>query len=257
MIKKTLTNTDLPFYPYDEKDKAAPKQPRFTSTDAYAVGLTVILAVLLVIMEWILWLLDYPPQPLVWTLYLLILLPYPAYRWSRLQQQIKQFNDYQKARASVLESMEKIRAHGHRVFSHVEGDGVSMDYVVVGKNGIFIVDAKILMHPVEGKARVYFDGKLIKIQDDDRSGEMIQQASEKKRWLEEMLRQNIGKHFPIRPVILFPGWYIDATKSAYGNDLWVLNTKDLPLYIQNTSEKIKEEDTVYIAYELSRYMVAG
>lgn len=221
--------------------------------DAYAVALSIVLALVLVIQEWVVWFLGYEPQPLIWTLYVALVVPYPVYRLRQIRKELPGLKFIQDANKVVVHYLEQLRKDGYSVFHDIEGDGFDIDHVVVGKNGVFIVESIIYSRPAEGKARIYFDGASIRMDEAVHANELIEQGKAKKSWLEEMLRQSIGKHFPIRPVILFPGWYIDATKSAYGNDLWVLNPKNLPLYIQNTSEKIKEEDYQLIAYYLSRY----
>jgi hypothetical protein len=44
----------------------------------------------------------------------------------------------------------------------------------------------------------------------------------------------------VRPVVLYPGWYIQASSS--GKEVWVLNPKALPKFLENEQRRFSNED---------------
>jgi hypothetical protein len=58
----------------------------------------------------------------------------------------------------------------------------------------------------------------------------------------------------VKPVILFPGWFIDTTTEAKKSDIWVLEPKGLPAFISNSQEQLSNEQVKMISFHLSRYI---
>ena len=52
-------------------------------------------------------------------------------------------------------------------------------------------------------------------------------------------------------MLLFPGWYVEGGKSP---ELWALNPKALPTFIENEKSRLRPEDVKLAAYHLSRYI---
>ena len=40
-----------------------------------------------------------------------------------------------------------------------------------------------------------------------------------------------GQHFAVRSVLVFPGWFVENTRKVRQPDLWVLNPKALPKFL--------------------------
>ena len=53
-----------------------------------------------------------------------------------------------------------------------------------------------------------------------------------------------GKSYPVKPVVVFPGWYIKQIGSNTFKEIWVLNPKGLPKFIAQESEVIAPEDVL-------------
>ena len=72
-------------------------------------------------------------------------------------------------------------------------------------------------------------------------------------WLKRTLEESTGKTFLIKPVILFPGWFVDSPKDS---EIWVLEPKQFPYYISKKKEILSLENKKLAAYHLSRYIRA-
>ena len=64
----------------------------------------------------------------------------------------------------------------------------------------------------------------------------------------------LGRDFPVRGVVVFPRWWIEQTNKDRPREVWVLEPKALPKFIENSSAVISAEDVAMAAYHLSRYV---
>lgn len=64
---------------------------------------------------------------------------------------------------------------------------------------------------------------------------------------------SLAKHF-VRPVVVYPGWFVTSTPAAKSSDVWVLNPKALPTFINHGEKILSSEDVSLYAFHLSRYI---
>jgi hypothetical protein len=55
----------------------------------------------------------------------------------------------------------------------------------------------------------------------------------------------------VRPVIAFPGWFV-ANSSGTFKDIWVLEPKALPSFLDNEPIRLSPEDVKLASFHLSR-----
>ena len=66
------------------------------------------------------------------------------------------------------------------------------------------------------------------------------------RWLADQLFESTGRRFPIRPVVLVPGWFVEVIAKR-PPDVWVLNPKQLGAYIHREPVALKREDVALVS----------
>jgi hypothetical protein len=66
------------------------------------------------------------------------------------------------------------------------------------------------------------------------------------------LKRSTGKRFFVRGVVVFPGWFVEQRGPR--GDVWVLEPKALPAFIENAPAMIAPSDVELAAYHLSRYV---
>lgn len=117
----------------------------------------------------------------------------------------------------VAESLEPLKASGHRVFHDVpardgaEGADATIDHVVVGPAGVFSIESKTRR---KGRARVgfmaheiIFDGDALAYPwGEDRHG--LEQAHRQADWLARFVSDQTGLVVPVHALLVFPGWTI-------------------------------------------------
>ena len=79
-------------------------------------------------------------------------------------------------------------------------------------------------------------------------------AEQKRNWLKNLLLETTGKKHSIKPVILFPGWFVKATDKGRKSSVWVLNPKEFPHFLENQPDLISKEDMMLASYHISRYI---
>jgi len=128
---------------------------------------------------------------------------------------------------AVAELLELIAHDGFWVVHDLRGEGFNVDHVIVGTQGVFTIETKTLSKPSVGDARVRFDGSKLEVDSHALDRDPLVQARAQAAWVRRTLEELTGKSFPVRPVVVFPGWYVERSPVAAKGDVWVLEPKEL------------------------------
>ena len=115
-------------------------------------------------------------------------------------------------------------------------------------------ETKTYSKPEKGEAKIIYDGEKISIQGAGTYGQPIVQVKSASRWLKNTLFETTGNSITVKPVILFPGWFVESTAQGKRADTWAFNPKSLPSFIKNQIDMISQEDMQMIVYHLCRYV---
>ena len=66
------------------------------------------------------------------------------------------------------------------------------------------------------------------------------------------MKGSTAKTDPVKPCLVFPGWFVEPMSKEVAQETWVLNPKALPSFIGNEPVRVQEEDLHLGAYHLSR-----
>lgn len=204
--------------------------------------------------EWWRSVIDSPPQP--WH-FLVLSIPvsgYALFRLFRLRSQVVRLRMARDGEKAVGQYLSDLREKGYRVFHDVVGQGFNVDHVVICERGIFTIETKTYSKSLSGKSTIYFDGETIKVNGRLMERDAVEQAKSQAYWLGEVLKESTGRTLPVKPVVVFPGWFIESVKGKGTADLWVLNPKALPTFIEHEPQRISSDDVKLAAYHLSRYI---
>ncbi len=115
----------------------------------------------------------------------------------------------------TAERLEKLQQEGYLVFHDVPCDGAqgpfNLDHVVLGPNGVFVVETKT-RRKLKGEKgdknhEVSFDGeRLLWPWGADKHG--VEQARAEAKWLRHTIRESLGEDVPVAPILALPGWYV-------------------------------------------------
>lgn len=216
--------------------------------------ITALIVTILALLEWHRWYFKLSPSPWIYSIIAIIVICYSTVkivRGFRKAKILKQGRDGEKA---VGQYLENLREKGAKVFHDIPGGNFNLDHVVICKSGLYVIETKTYSKPGKGEAKILFNGETILFNGKNETNKPIIQVKAASSWLKDLVEQSTGHKFMIKPVIVFPGWFIETTYEAKSSEVWVLNPKGLPTFISNSKEQFSDEQVKLLAFNLSRYI---
>jgi hypothetical protein len=210
---------------------------------------------LLAFMEWGRW---YFKSPVTLSLAIILsLIALVAFIWVavRIRRQLRVIRRLALARDGervVGQFLEELRAKGYRVLHDIVGGDFNIDHVVISPKGIFTIETKTISKPHRGETVINFDGEAPLVNGRKLDRDPMIQARAQASWIRDFLKSSLGRTFPVRPVVVFPGWFVKGTPAC--PDVWVLNEKALPAFIEHEPTLLTAEDFQAITFQLSQYI---
>ena len=216
-----------------------------------AVAFTFIIAML----EWFKAYSKAPPQPKTFTAIFVLVLLFAvrkAFKTVKAFRQVKLGELGEQAVGQMLD--EKLRPMGCQVFHDILADTFNVDHFVVGPMGLFCIETKTHRKPAKGDSRVILNGDSVTINGFTPDRDPIVQAKAEARWMSDLIEQSTGKRFPVQPILVYPGWYVETTRP--NANVWVLNETVTPTFIKNSRSIVAPEDVSLITFHLKRYVIS-
>jgi hypothetical protein len=210
--------------------------------------------VVLAILEWFRWYRDFPPHPILYSLVAVVGILYTIVQTRRYLSRLRALRQGRDGEKAVGQYLEQVRDPDARVFHDLVADDFNLDHVLVTTKGIFAIETKTWSKPVRGEANITYDGEDLFANGQKRDRDPVKQANAQARWLGNLIKESTGKAFPIRPVVVFPGWYVNSTATmvAKSKGVWLLNPKALPDFIGAERASMTAEDVRLVSYHLGR-----
>lgn len=150
----------------------------------------------------------------------------------------------------VGECLEAMRAHGYKVFHDLPGNGFNVDHALIGPAGVFVIETKTISKPLRGDVRVTYDGARVLIDGHRPDRDPVVQANAAADYVRELLASQDVQRLPVRPVVLYPGWYVE--RLPRGAAVWVLNEKALPSFIMQEDVALSTAEVERLASALEQ-----
>jgi hypothetical protein len=225
--------------------------------DILSFALISIVLVVMAASEWWRWYVQAPPSPLIYTLAALIACCYSGWKiykaWGKVKK-LKLGRDGEKAVGQFLESL---RESGAKIFHDIQGEKFNLDHVVIHMSGVYVIETKTLSKPDRGEAKLVFDGERVLKNRTEMDRNAVVQVLAGANWLRELLQSTTGLKFQVRPVVVYPGWFIQPTAEAKNSEVWVLNPKALPVFISNSKTKLSSEHVNMCSHHLGKHIRAS
>lgn len=169
-----------------------------------------------------------PPQPVPVTLTACLVIACAAYHTIRLRPRLKSLQLGLQGEKTVGQSLEALRSRGCRVFHDIPAKGFNVDHVIIGPQGVFAVETKTFSKPAQGDASVTYDGEKVLVGGREPDRNPLVQARASRDWLRDLLLETTAIRYPVRGVVVLPGWWVEPPGEKKRSDVWVLNPKALP-----------------------------
>jgi hypothetical protein len=215
--------------------------------------------VVLAVLEWLRWYRNDPPHPILYSCAALAGIVYALIRTRRHLARLRDLKLGRDGERAIGQYLEQVRGGDARVFHDLVGDDFNLDHVLVSTKGIFAIETKTWSKPIRGEATITYDGQHLFANGQKRDRDPIKQAIAQAQWLRDLVKQGTGRAFAVRPVVVFPGWYVqsEATSAGKSKGVWLLNPKALPEFISAERPSMTAEDVKLVSYHLGRSIRAG
>jgi hypothetical protein len=215
-------------------------------------GTVICVFVVLALMAWHGWYFQYPLNPYAMTSIAAIIVTYSVAKICNFKKEIKRLKLARDGERLVGESLERLREIGYLVFHDIICGNFNIDHVIIGQPGVFTIETKTISKPLKGRADIQYDGTKITINGFSPDRDPIAQAKAQAHWLKDLLRDLMGKNLKVRPVVLYPGWFISCQPREV--QVWVLNEKALPHFLKNEPSLLNLEEVHAIEGHISRFV---
>ena len=156
----------------------------------------------------------------------------------------------------VAEYLDALRDEGCYVMHDLMGDKFNVDHVVIGPHGVFTVETKTISKPLKGSAKVLYDGERLTVGGFSPERDPIAQAQHQAAWLRRLLKGSTGKSFQVKPVVVYPGWYVAQTAKTLKSGVWVLEPKMLEGRVKREALSLSAEEVHLVHHHLKLHMRA-
>lgn len=205
--------------------------------------------------EWFIYLQPRRPHPAFVSIAALAVAAFAAWRVISWRPRLRAIRLGVDGERVVGQYLDRMRGAGYRVFHDVVGEGFNLDHVLVGPAGVFTIETKTRTKPARGDARVTYDGDLLRVAGFEPDRDPIVQAKAQARWLSALISDSTERRAFVRPVVVFPGWYVEAAEGSR-RDVWVLEPKALPAFIEREPERLNKDEIALMAKCISMHVRA-
>lgn len=205
-------------------------------------------------LEWMRWLKDYPPLPeaIILTIVAFVITFFCVIRIIMIRRDIAFMKLGRDGERIVAENIQDLLKEGAVVLHDILGDKFNVDHIVISPHGIFVLETKTLSKPLRGDATISVKNGHIYANGYDIPRNPLDQVKALSKWISDLLIQSTGKKYSVKPVVLFPGWFVEPMEGD--EDVWLLNPKALPTFIAHEPISLKDEDVHLATFHLSRYI---
>jgi len=200
--------------------------------------------------EWLRFKMQLPYSPWALTVLAAVVTAIAVWRFFVLRPTMRNLKLGLQGEIVVGQYLDRLHADGYQVFHDVQGQNFNLDHVLIGPAGVFTIETKTWNKPF-ADAKVTFDGECLLVAGKAPERDPIAQARAQVSWLRAQLRESTGKEFDVRPVIVFPGWFVEANYTAQ-RKLWLLEPKALPTFLSNEPPNLSTENRKLGSFHRSR-----
>lgn len=194
-----------------------------------------------------------PRYPILYGILFLACAIFLAFRVWRVRPQLRAYRLAAEGEKAVGQFLEKLRAEGYEIVHDIPAGTFNIDHVIVGPPGVFTVETKTWSKPMRGDPKIAFDGETLTAAGLIPDRDPIKQSRGQVSWIATLLKESTGRQFPVRGVVLFPGWFVEQGEGTL-REIWVLNPKALPSFLANAKAVLVPEDVKLANYHLSRFV---
>ena len=142
----------------------------------------------------------------------------------------------------VADILDEIKVGGGYVLHDLVGGDFNIDHVLLTRQGVFVIETKTWSKYVGKDQKIYYDGETVKVESFSPPKNPTLQAKANAKWIGDLLKASTGKSYPVRPVVVFPGWYVNLVEGSKKAEVWVLSPKMLSGFIKAEDKRLEANE---------------
>ena len=186
-----------------------------------------------------------------------MLSPWVVYYSVQCFRALKERSNYQlgfDGERFVGELLNQLMLEGCHVFHDFPADKKwNIDHIIVAPTGVFVVETKTLRKqdapPGRRDNTIVYDGQQLEFPHETHDWG-LQQAKDNARWLSTWLGSATGEKVFVRPILTFPGWWVESRSNA--DDIRVVNPKQISSIIFSYRTSLSEDQGNRIVHQLDQ-----
>ena len=229
--------------------------------DGWLDSLVILLLLgLLVVVEWVRFLLNIPPS---WHTVLPVTLVAAGFAVHYVRRMRRALETLDRLKRGMVGEVhvgqfldDMCRGIGYRVLHDIPGENFNVDHVLIGPGGIFSIEVKHWTKP-KGDAKLFYDGERVMKEGGIWDAGPVKQATANADFVRKLVAKRTGreaKGIPVRAVLMVPGWFVEGKSS--GKDVWVLGNEPLLAFLNREVRKLKGEDVALFYEAVGTYVRA-
>lgn len=165
---------------------------------------------------------------------LVLSVAYAAWQFVRTRREVGKWTLGEQGERYVGQILDReMSAHGYRVYHDLQirkkGRTMNIDHLLVGPNGVFLIEDKTWSKPDRGQSVVKYDGKVV-LKNGVAYRKPVVEAFALAKEANAYLHSLTGRSYPVKPVLVFVGWYNQA-ENRHDSPLLVLSEKVLARFL--------------------------
>jgi hypothetical protein len=185
------------------------------------------------------------------TIIFLAIVIFTLFKVQKARRKLKSLRQGRDGERAVGQFLETLTDTECRIFHDVVVDGFNIDHVMVSRRGVFAIETKTYSKPKKGRAVIKYVGDTLIINDVRETKDELIQAKAAANWLKNFFKETLDRRFEVKPVLLFPGWYIE---NGGRDDVWVLEPKAFAKFFENQSVVWEKDEVLKLSTTLSRFI---
>lgn len=194
------------------------------------------------------------PHPVLWTAFAATITLYGVIRSWPLLSRLRYLERGYKGERAVGAFLDRLRIFGYHVFHDVPGEGGNIDHVIVSTRGIYTIETKTRNKPPKEPGTVLFDGETVSLNGGPADPAPVISARAQADRLKRLLREVTGRQCAVRPMLVYPGWFVAMTEAAVSSDVLVLSPKGLYKRIKREPEALPADLVRQSARQLAAFI---
>lgn len=165
-----------------------------------------------------------------------ILTAYGIYKMVRIRKKLQRLKLGRDGELIVAEHLEVLREEGCYIIHDFIGEDFNIDHIVVAPQGIFCIETKTMSKPTDKDLKIDYYGDSIKVAGKELKSDVLRQVQAQANYLKNYLNESLGEDIFIRPVVAYPGWFINL--KAKKPHIWVLEPKAIPKFMRHEPTRL-------------------